>query len=192
MNESNKNILVVFIFGALITTYFLTIGIKPIIPNSVFNPPQSVKIDTLMPDQHSASTIPDPSPSSANECYASANQTVVEWKSMYWYPCQLSRHGICIWPPFRRRHITYKVTVKDGIPVRDENGNPIAIANGKIRAWEVYDSSAWNQIADFPRQLARYPDYEPIASNEYVVMVETRYRLFNNVESTLRLCTEQP
>jgi len=115
---------------------------------------------------------------------------VIEWKSMYWYPCKLSWLGICIWPPFRRRHVTYKVTVEGGIPVRDENNQPIVIAKGKVRQWEVFDATTWDQIADSPRHLARYPDYEPIAANEYVVMVETRYRWFNDVESTLRICVK--
>jgi hypothetical protein len=109
---------------------------------------------------------------------------------MYWYPCEKSWLGICIWPPFRRRHITHKITVNEGTPVRDENGDPIVVAKGKLREWAVYDSKAWDQIAESPRQLARYPDYKPIADNEYVVLVETRYRLFNNVKSTVRICVE--
>lgn len=122
------------------------------------------------------------------ECFASEGQTVVRWKDMYWYPCKYSWRGICLWP-IRRKHITYKVTVKDGIPVRDEEGVPIPIAGGKIRKWSVYDSAAWNGFENQPRHKNRYPDYEPIADNEYVVLVETRYRLFNNVEENLRICT---
>jgi hypothetical protein len=125
------------------------------------------------------------------ECLSSEGQTVVRWKDMYWYPCKYSWRGICIWP-IRRKHISYKVTVNEGNPVRDEEGAPIAIAGGKIRKWSVYDSATWNGFENQPRQKNRYPDYEPIAGNEYVVMVETRYRLFHKVEDTVRICTQKP
>jgi hypothetical protein len=81
--------------------------------------------------------------------------------------------------------------VKEGTPVRDEDGAPILIAGGKIRKWSVYDSTAWNGFENQPRQKNRYPDYEPIADNEYVVLVETRYRLFNKIEDSLRICTHE-
>jgi hypothetical protein len=125
------------------------------------------------------------------ECLASEGQTVVRWKDMYWYPCKYSWRGICVWP-IRRKHISYKVTVTEGIPVRDEDGAPIPVAGGKRRTWSVYDSATWNGFENQPRQKNRYPDYEPIADNEFVVMVETRYRLFHNVEATLRICTQKP
>jgi hypothetical protein len=67
---------------------------------------------------------------------------------------------------------------------------PVAIAKGKVRSWSVYDAESWNAMENNPRIKRRYPDYEKIASNEYVVLVETRYRLFNNVESTLRICAQ--
>jgi hypothetical protein len=125
------------------------------------------------------------------ECFASEGQTVVRWKDMYWYPCKYSWNGICFWP-IRRKHITFKVTVKEGSPVRDEEGAPIPVAGGKTRTWSVYDSAAWNGFENQPRLKNRYPDYEPIADNEYVVLVETRYRLFNQVEDNLRICTQKP
>ena len=75
--------------------------------------------------------------------------------------------------------------------MRDENGDPIPAASGKIRTWAVYDSAAWNDFENQPRLKNRYPDYEPIAENEFVVLVETRYRLFNNVEANLRICTKE-
>jgi hypothetical protein len=115
----------------------------------------------------------------------------VKWKDMYWFPCKYSWNGICIWP-IRRKHITHKVTVSEGTPVRDENGNVIPLAGGKRRDWAVYDSTQWNAIGDNPVQRERYPDFEPISDNEYVVLVESRYRLFNDVESTLRICTQKP
>ena len=124
-------------------------------------------------------------------CLASQGQTVVKWKDMYWFPCKYSWNGYCIWP-IRRKHSTYKVTVNEGIPLRDEKGLPIAIAGGKTRKWTVYDSTAWNGLEKYPSQKSRYPDYEPIADNEYVVLVETRYSLFHKVEATLRICTEKP
>ncbi len=74
--------------------------------------------------------------------------------------------------------------------MRDEKGLPIIVANGKTRKWAVYDSTAWNGFENYPSQKRRYPDYEPIAENEFVVLVETRYRLFHNVEATLRICIE--
>ena len=189
MNVSNKNTLVVFIIGALITVNFLQVGTIPQFLNSAINLQQSKFFDAPMPDQHSLPTTLDPTQTNANQCIASSNQTVVKWKSMNFY-CRFSWKGICFWPPFRHKHVTYKVTIKDGVPVRDKNNKVIPIAHGKIRNWEVFDSTAWNKIADSPRQLARYSNYEPVAPNEYVVMVETRYRLFNDVESTLRICVQ--
>jgi hypothetical protein len=136
------------------------------------------------------STQPISTQTTDQGCYVSPGQTVVRWKSMYWFPCQVSIKGVCIWP-IRRRHITYKVTVTDGIPLRDEKGRPIATAKGEKRDWLVYDAAAWKALGDDPVQRARYPDYEPIAENEYVVAVETRYQWFNNVEATLGICTEK-
>ncbi len=126
-----------------------------------------------------------------SDCVAAQEQTVVQWKDMYWFPCKYSWNEHCIWP-IRRRHITYKVTINEGIPLRDEKGMPIPMGDGKIREWTVYDSAAWNGLEKYPSQKSRYPDYEPIAANEYVVLVETRYRWFHNVEATLRICTEKP
>lgn len=120
------------------------------------------------------------------ECVASRGQTVVKWKDQQW-PC---RHWWSI--RCRRKHSTYKVTLDEGIPLRDKNGMPVVIAGGRIRAWKVYDSAAWNGMKEGSLQRKSYSDYEPIAENEYVVMVQTRYRLFNNVEATLRICTEKP
>jgi hypothetical protein len=191
MNQSNKNTWVVFIFEALIAVNSIKAGIKPLSLNSPFDLLRSVKIDEHMPNQQPASTTIDPISSSADTCYATPKQTVTQWKYMYWFPCQLSWKGICFWP-IRRRHTTYKVTLNEGIPLRDEHGQVIPVAKGKIRNWLVYDAKAWNALENNPVLKNRYPDYEPIASNEYVVEVETRYWLFNNVESTLRLCTEQP
>ena len=190
MDESNKNISVVFAFGALITTYFLAVGSKPIIPYPVVDSLQPVKIDTLMPKQHTTSSTVDPFSSNADTCYVSPNQTVVEWKYFYWFSCKLSWKGICFWPP-QRKHMTYKITLNEGIPVRGKNGRPIPIAKGKVRDWFVYDAKAWNALENKSRGK-RYVDYERIAPNEYVVEIETRYRLLNNVEATLSLCTEQP
>lgn len=136
-------------------------------------------------------TSSTPSFSIEPECFASEKQQVVRWKDMYWFPCRYTWNSICIWP-IRRKHITYKVTVSEGIPVHDENGNVIPMADGKRRDWTVYDSTQWNAIGDNPVQRERFPDFEPIADNEYVVLVETRYRLFNDVESTIRICTQKP
>lgn len=120
------------------------------------------------------------------DCFASQGQTVVKWKDQTW-PC---RHWWSL--RCRRKHSTYKVTLQDGIPLRDENGTPIVMASGKIRNWAVYDSTVWNGMDQNSWQRQSYPDYEPIADNEYVVLVETRYRLFHNVEANLRICTQKP
>lgn len=179
---------------AIQTNLLMTIGFGIVILSSLFITgfqSQSMHAVSSM-SSSSLTTSSDAVLDLESECSVSSDQTVVQWLDMYWYPCRLSWRGICIWPPFRRRHITYKVAVNSGVPLRDEKGRPIAIANGKVRTWEVYDSTAWNQIAEIPRQLARYPDYKPIAPNEYVVMVETRYRLFNDVESTLGICIQHP
>jgi hypothetical protein len=124
------------------------------------------------------------------DCVASPGQKVVKWKDEYWFPCHYSWKGFCLWP-IQRKHSTYKVTITDGIPVRDDRGKVIPIANGIRKNWTVYDSIYWNALEDFPIKKKRYSGYELIADNEYVVIVETRYRLFNDVESTLRICTQK-
>ena len=123
------------------------------------------------------------------QCSKPVDQTVVEWKHEFGFPCKLSWRGICFWP-LRRMHISYKVTLNGGSAVLNDQGMPIPIARGKVRNWSVYDAQSWNTMENNPRTKRRYPDYEKIASNEYVVLVETRYRLFNNVESTLRICAQ--
>jgi hypothetical protein len=123
-----------------------------------------------------------------SECESSPNQTIVKWKDMYWFPCQYSWNGHCIWP-IRRKHTTYKITLLEGSPLRDKRGNVIPVAKGMIKDWTVIDQAHWNAIADNPKEFNRYVDYEPIEANEYVVLIETRYLLFNNVESTVRICT---
>lgn len=134
-------------------------------------------------------TSSSPYTNTESECPAPSSQTVVRWKDMYWYPCQHSWNGICLWP-IRRKHITYKVTVHEGTPVRDENGLPVVTAGGIKRDWTVHDAASWNSLVDSPSTRSRFQDYEPIAENEFVVLVETRYRLFNNVEDTVRICTQ--
>ena len=126
---------------------------------------------------------------SERDCSAPDGQTVVKWKDLYYIPCKRSWVGFCLWP-IRRKHYTYKVTITAGIPVRDERGKVVLIASGKRKKWEVYDSTAWNALENIPRKKNRFLGYEPIADNEYVVIVETRYVLFNDVESSLRICTQ--
>lgn len=134
-------------------------------------------------------TSPNSITSAESECPAPSSQTVVRWKDMYWYPCQYSWNGICLWP-IRRKHITYKVTVHEGVPWRDENGLAVAVAGGIKKDWTVHDAVTWNSLVNDPDTKNRFQDYEPIANNEFVVLVETRYRWFNNVESTVRICTQ--
>lgn len=76
--------------------------------------------------------------------------------------------------------------------MRDERGRPIPVAGGKIRKWETYDSITWNELEKHRSGWKRVDDYEPIAENEYVVLVETRYRLLYNVQANLRICTQKP
>jgi hypothetical protein len=122
------------------------------------------------------------------ECTISPNQTIAKWKDMYWFPCQYSWNGNCIWP-IRRKHTTYKVTLLEGSPLRDDRGNVVPVAKGKVKDWTVIDQEHWNAIAENPREKNRYLDFEPIAENEFVILIETRYLLFNDVESTVRICT---
>ena len=125
-------------------------------------------------------------------CYVPPDETVVKWKTMYTEPCEYFLLGMCLWP-LRHAHVAYKVTVTDGVPLRNHQGKLIAAASGEEQAdWATYDSAEWNVIEYIPFQRVMYPDYEPVAENEYVVMVETRYRLFHNVDSTLGICTQQP
>ena len=126
------------------------------------------------------------------QCYVSPGQKVVEWKSStYKTSCSISFLGICVWP-ISHRHVTYKVTVDGGgVPLRTRWGRIIPAINGEEqRSWLTYDASTWNALATNPVGKYQYSDFEPIASNEYVVMVQTRYRLFNNVDSTLGICTQ--
>ena len=125
------------------------------------------------------------------QCYVSPEQTVVEWKSStYKERCWRSIAGICVWP-IPHRHITYKVTLDAGIPLRTTRGSVIPAINGEeIRNWLTFDSNSWNNIKNNRFGRYEFSDFEPIASNEYVVMVETRYRLFNDVDSTLGICTQ--
>lgn len=123
------------------------------------------------------------------DCSISQNQVVVRWKDQHYPACRRTWRGYCLWP-FHRKHSTYKVTINDGIPIRDEDGNAIAVAAGKIRAWWTFDAATWNGFQNEHRRLRQFPDYEPIADNEIVVLVETRYRLLHNVEDTLRICVQ--
>jgi len=129
----------------------------------------------------------------SNQCYVSPDQTVTKWKSaiFYWRRCRETVGGICIWP-ITRRHVTYKVTVNDGIPLRTEQGDVIPVFNGKEESsWLTFDAESWNAISEGRYKRYEFLDYEPIASNEYVVMVETRYGWFNDVESTLGICVQK-
>jgi len=127
-----------------------------------------------------------------NQCHVSPSQTVVEWKSSTsQVRCRISFEGICVWP-IPHRHVTYKVTVSDGTPLRSRNGSVIPAINGEQkRGWLTYDSTSWNALENNPFGKYHYSDFEPVASNEYVVMVETRYRLFSDVDSTLGICVQQ-
>jgi hypothetical protein len=126
------------------------------------------------------------------QCYVPNDETVVAWKGKYDQPCRMSFLNICFWPP-QHRHSTYKVTVKEGTPLRNEEGQVIAATSQEERSdWLTYDSAAWNLLEYVPFERIQYPDYEPIAANEYVVMVETRYLLLHNVEKTLGICIQQP
>jgi len=130
-------------------------------------------------------------------CYVSPNETVTEWKGTSQSRCTVRFGGICVWP-IPHEHQTYKVTITDNsVPLRNEKGSVIAATSGDIRSdWLTYDSNSWNELANYSNfgffRRNPYSDYQPIASNEYVVMVQTRYRLFNNVDSTLGICVEKP
>jgi hypothetical protein len=188
MIKKNKKKLIIFtvvvIFASILVlkNYAINMTLHPVLV-------EPVKKKTYMSSQTSPSTGITPASSAKVECSNSTDQTVVQWKYMYWFPCKLAWKGICLWP-LRRRHTTYKVTVNEGIPLLDESARAIPVARGKMRDWTVYNAEAWNAIENSPREKNRYVDYEQIASNEYVVIVETRYRLFNNVESTLRICVQ--
>lgn len=124
-----------------------------------------------------------------DSCYVSQDQTVVEWKSTFFTSCSLEWGDACVWPP-SHKHKTYKITIPNGTPIRDK-GNIVPAINGKDRwSWTAYDASQWNELELSPHN--NYIDYEPIAENEYVIMVETRYRLFNNVETSLGICMQEP
>jgi hypothetical protein len=146
---------------------------------------RSVYAHFLVFDRYQRSGFP-------NQCYVSPGQTVVKWKSGTTHErCRESIAGICVWP-ISHRHVTYKVTVNDGIPLQTRWGKIIPAINGEqMRGWLTYDATSWNALENNPFNEYHYSDFEPIASNEYVVMVETRYRLFNDVTSTLGICTQQ-
>jgi len=125
-----------------------------------------------------------------SQCYVSPDQTVVEWKSStYQEGCRTSIVGICVWP-IPHKHTTYKVTVKDGTPLQTADGKVVAATNGEERNWLTYDANSWNALENKPFIKNVYTDFEPIASDEYVVMVETRYRLFSDVDTSLGICIQ--
>ena len=126
-----------------------------------------------------------------SQCYVSPGQKVVEWKSAtYREHCRISVFGICVWP-IPHKHVTYKVIVEDGVPLRTRWGRIIPAINGEEkRDWLTYDTNSWNALPTKRYGRYSYTDFEPIASNEYVVMVETRYRLFSDVDATLGICTQ--
>jgi hypothetical protein len=127
---------------------------------------------------------------SENACYVSPDQTVVEWKSTYFARCRVRLDSLCVWP-IPHKHVTYKVTINDGEALRNHRGYVIAAVNGEEQpSWGTYNAAEWNALEFSPRN--RFIDFETIAANEYVVMVQTRYRLFNDVESTLGICIQQP
>jgi len=129
--------------------------------------------------------------SPSEQCYVSPGQSVVEWKSGTTHQrCRESIAGICVWP-IQHKHVTYKVTVNDGVPIRARWGRVIPAIDEQMMGWETYDSTSWNRLENNPYGRYEYSDFEPIDTNEYVVMVQTRYRLFNDVESTLGICTQQ-
>jgi hypothetical protein len=85
------------------------------------------------------------------------------------------------------------VTVEDGVPLQTRWGKIIPAINGEEKKdWLTYDANSWNALPNQPfrRYGYVYNDFEPIAPNEYVVMVETRYRLFSDVAATLGICTQ--
>ena len=126
-----------------------------------------------------------------SQCYVSPGQKVVEWKSAtYREHCSTSVFGICVWP-IPHKHVTYKVTIEESVPLRTRWGSVIPAINGEEkRDWLTYDANSWNALPTKRFGKYRYTDFEPIASNEYVVMVETRYRLFSDVDATLGICTQ--
>jgi beta-N-acetylglucosaminidase len=139
-----------------------------------------------------ASKVPS-TPVNVNECYVSTGQTVVQWKQML-ESCRFSIFGICVWPPLRElnpSHVTYKVTVTTGTPLRGTNGLVIAATDGRKTDWVTWDSGGWNTL-DNDTDKRNIPNYERIANNEYVVSVPTHYRWFNNVEKTLGICIARP
>jgi hypothetical protein len=125
------------------------------------------------------------------QCHVSPEQTVVKWKSGTTQDhCRSSVAGVCIWP-ISHRHVTYKVTVNDGVPLRNGRGRVISAINGdQMRSWTTYDAASWNTLENKPFYKYNFSDFEPIAANEYVVMVETRYRLFTDINSTLGICVQ--
>jgi hypothetical protein len=174
-------ILIVFFIGVLLAFSALVLQIEPAMASSVHSVVQAVSL-----------TPPGNFTQTEDKCYVPADQKVVEWKSTYAERCRISLDGFCVWP-IPHKHMTYKVTVTEGIPLRDRFGKVIASTNGDKRTdWATYDSTTWNSLPNSPFRRNRFTDFEPIASNEYVVMVQTRYRWFNNVDSTLGICMQQP
>jgi hypothetical protein len=130
--------------------------------------------------------------SPSERCYVSPGQTVVEWKSGTTHErCRESIAGVCIWP-IPHKHVTYKVTVNDDdTPLQTRWGRIIPAINGEQkRSWLTYDANSWNALENKSYGRYQYSNFEPIADNEYVVMVETRYRLFSDVDSTLGICIQ--
>lgn len=157
--------------------------------------PQIESIVTGAPARDQLIGFPFNSSQPADTCYVSPNETATAWKSTSYARCRVRFGGMCVWP-IQHEHMTYKVTIADGsIPMRNERGKVIAATSGVMRSdWLTYDAAGWNALASITYGYFRnrYDDYQTIAPNEYVVMVQTRYRLFNNVNSTLGICVQKP
>ena len=193
-NSKLTIILLAILMGAVLSLGILFLGAKHIYATSSargeFSAPFAERF--LLRSLSLVFSSPRTSAQVEDACYVPSDQTVVEWKSTYWARCRISIDGFCIWP-IPHKHMTYKVTVNSGTPLRDRSGEVIPAISGQERSdWLTYDSTGWNALQYDPRRKNRYLDYEPIASNEYVVMVETRFRLLNNVDSSLGICMQQP
>jgi hypothetical protein len=110
-----------------------------------------------------ATPIPPAAPSlPPGQCLIEPGQVVMQWKD-FRETCQFGVFGICIWPIPRQAHPTYKITVPDAIPLR-QNGQVVAAWDGVVQDWTTWDASNWNAV-----DHTNIDGFQPIVGNEYVV-----------------------
>jgi hypothetical protein len=145
------------------------------IATELANPNQSLPLVTPLPPF--ASLLPP------GQCLIDPGQVVLRWKDTL-EPCQFSIFMICVWPLAGRAHPTYKVTVSDAAPLR-QDGQVVAAWDRVIQDWMTWDASNWNTL-----DHTSIDGFQPIAGNEYVVQPAGSSATSAQMAAHLGICIE--